>query len=55
MSKKLSPWCKSVKHALIDKDMSITELADELGMSRGHVSAVVNGRAYSQNTVKLMV
>lgn len=33
MSKKLSPWCKSVKHALIDKDMSITELADELGMS----------------------
>lgn len=54
MSKKLSPWCKSVKHALIDKDMSITELADELGMSRGHVSAVVNGRAYSQNTVKLI-
>lgn len=53
-SKKLSPWCKKTKIALIKKDMSITELADELGMSRGHVSAVINGRAYSQNTVKLI-
>lgn len=54
MVRKLSPWCKEVKIALIRKDMNITELADELGMSRGHVSAVVNGRAYSQNTVKLI-
>ena len=54
MSRKLSPWCKKVKIELILKDMTVTELADELGMSRGHVSAVVNGRAYSQNTVKLI-
>lgn len=54
MSRKLSPWCKKVKIELILKDMTVTELADELGMSRGHVSAVVNGRTYSQNTVKLI-
>lgn len=55
MSRKLSPWCKKVKKKLIDLDMTTTELAEVIGLSRGHVSAVVNGRSYSANTVKLMV
>ena len=51
MSRKLSPWCKKVKKKLIDLDMTTTELAEVIGLSRGHVSAVVNGRSYSANTV----
>lgn len=54
MSRKLSPWCKKVKKKLIDLDMTTTELAEVIGLSRGHVSAVVNGRSYSANTVKLI-
>ena len=46
MSRKLSPWCKKVKKKLIDLDMTTTELAEVIGLSRGHVSAVVNGRSY---------
>lgn len=54
MSRKLSHWCKKVKKKLIDLDMTTTELAEVIGLSRGHVSAVVNGRSYSANTVKLI-
>lgn len=54
MNRKLSPWCKKVKKRLIDLDMTVPELAEKIGLSRGHVSAVVNGRSYSQNTVKLI-
>ena len=39
MSRKLSPWCKKVKKKLIDLDMTTTELAEVIGLSRGHVSA----------------
>ena len=49
MSRKLSPWCKKVKKKLIDLDMTTTELAEVIGLS-----AVVNGRSYSANTVKLI-
>lgn len=27
MKKRLPPWCKLVKHTLIDKDMDVSELA----------------------------
>lgn len=54
MNRKLSPWCKQVKKRLIDLDMTVPELANQIGLSRGHVSAVVNGRSYSSNTVKLI-
>lgn len=54
MSRKLSPWCKKVKKKLIDLDMTTTELAEVIGLSRGHVSAVVNGRSYSASAVKLI-
>lgn len=48
----LSPWCKQVQCALINKDMTINDLAKELGKSRQYISAVVNGRTYAEPTVK---
>ena len=52
MKTKLSPWSKSVKKELIERDMSIKDVADELGMAREYVSAVINGRVYSESAVK---
>lgn len=52
MSKPLSPWSKRVKTALIEKDMSIGELATMIGKSRVYVSAIVNGRIYAEPTIK---
>ena len=40
-------WAKEAKKALIDKDMSITDLADALGMNRVYLSSVINGRVLS--------
>ena len=40
-------WAKEAKKALIDKDMTITDLADALGMNRVYLSSVINGRVLS--------
>ena len=42
MKRKLSPWCKEVKKTLIDRDMSVTELCGEVGMT-----TTINGRMYA--------
>ena len=52
MEKKLSPWCKEAKKALIDKDLEINELASALDMTRSYVSSILNGRVYSPVAVK---
>jgi len=52
MARILSPWCKQAKIRLIECDMSISELASKIGLSREYVSAVVNGRIYSEPTIK---
>ena len=44
MRRILIPWCKDVKKALIDKDMTVTDLAFEMKISREYVSGVINGR-----------
>ncbi|MCR5810007.1 MAG: helix-turn-helix domain-containing protein [Lachnospiraceae bacterium] len=44
MNRILSPWCKEVKKTLIDRDMTVTDLADRSEISRPYVSGVVNGR-----------
>lgn len=36
-------WGKEVKKVLIDKDMSVTDLANELGLTREYVSKILNG------------
>ena len=38
MQKKLSPWCKKAKIAMIQND-----LAEELGCSRCYLSSTLNG------------
>lgn len=52
MGKILSPWCKQAKKELIDRDMTVGELAQAIGKSREYTSAVVNGRIYSEPAVK---
>ena len=52
MAKALSPWCKQVKKELIDRDMTVGELAESIGKTREYISAVVNGRIYSEPAVK---
>ncbi len=52
MAKKLSPWCKNAKIALIQKDLSINDVARALGMNRSYVSTILNGRVYSPPAVK---
>ena len=52
MGKTLSPWCKEAKKELIDRDMTVGELAKLVGLSREYTSAIVNGRIYSEQAVK---
>lgn len=34
MGRKLSPWCKQVKIAMIQADMNMKDLAEKIGMTR---------------------
>ena len=43
MKRKLSPWCKEVKKAMIDRDMSIADLAAELNLSSAYITRIING------------
>lgn len=53
MKKRLPPWCKLVKHTLIDKDMDVSELATKTGLARPYLSSIINGRIYSQPAARL--
>ena len=44
MRKETSQWSKDVRKAMIDKDMTITQLAGGIGYSFAVVSSVINGR-----------
>lgn len=50
--RKLSEWCKKVTNELTNRDMRISDLANEIGRSRKYVSAVVHGRFYSEPSIK---
>lgn len=54
MKKVLSPWCKMVLKAMIDRDMTVADLAELVGYTREYTSAVVNGRIYSEPAVKVI-
>ena len=41
MQKKLSPWCKKAKIAMIQNDISVNDLAEELGCSRCYLSSTL--------------
>lgn len=49
---KLRPWCKRVKHEMIDRDINVKELAEDIGMARAYVSSVINGRVVSEPAIK---
>ena len=46
MERKLSPWSKEVKKAMIDHDMETIDLANKFGWTRQYTSAIINGRVY---------
>ncbi len=49
MPSRIKPhWYCDVKKALIDNNLTITKLADELGVCRVHASHVINGRGISK-------
>ncbi len=52
MRRKLSPWCKQVRIAMIERDMSVKMLATEAQLSKEYTSAVINGRVYSESAAK---
>ena len=52
MKRKLSPWCKEVKKAMIDRDMSIADLAAELNLSSAYVTRIINGTFILPETKK---
>lgn len=52
MKRKLSPWCKEVKKAMIDRDMSIADLAAELNLSSTYVTRIINGTFIIPETKK---
>lgn len=54
MARVLSPWCKQAKIRLVQLDMTVAELADKVGLTREYTSAIVNGRAYSEQAVKVI-
>lgn len=54
MEKKLTPWCENVKIAMIERELSVQDLADAIGMSRVYTSALINGRVQSEATMKLI-
>lgn len=46
--KPLPRWCKDAQKAMIDRDMTVIELAEKVGCTRQYVSAVLNARAQSE-------
>ena len=52
MGRKLSPWCKRVKIAMIQADMNMKDLAEKIGMTREYTSSIVNGRTLSESAIR---
>jgi DNA-binding transcriptional regulator GbsR (MarR family) len=45
---------KNIKKILLDEDLSITDLSQITGYSRGHLSAVIHGRFDSSRAKKVI-
>ncbi|MBD5469925.1 MAG: XRE family transcriptional regulator [Lachnospiraceae bacterium] len=46
MKRILSNWSKSIKHAMIDRDMDFNDIALRFNWTPQYVSALINGRIY---------
>lgn len=54
MEKKLTPWCENVKIAMIEREWSVQDLADAVGMSRVYISSIIHGRIRCEKTANLI-
>lgn len=52
MARPLPQWCKNVKIELVRRDMSISDLAKLVGLTKQYASGIVSGRNYSEAAVK---
>lgn len=52
MARPLPQWCKNVKIELIRRDMSVSDLAKLVGLTKEYTSGIVSGRNYSAAAVK---
>ena len=43
LKKNIPAWGKEVRKALIDREMTVEELAKEIGYSKGYVANNING------------
>ena len=50
--RKSDSWCKSVRIAMVKRGWSVLDLAKAAHMSKGHTSAVINGRVQSSQAVR---
>lgn len=53
MEQKTSQWSKDVRKALIDRDMTLKQLAERIGYCPTTVSTVINGR-YSKSSYQII-
>jgi lambda repressor-like predicted transcriptional regulator len=44
-------WCQAVKIELVKKNMSVTQLARDVGVSRDRLSLVVNGKMFNEDII----
>ncbi len=49
MKKPLSRWSKDVRKGLIEKEMTVAELAERIGYSQSVVASVVSDRRFNSN------
>lgn len=52
MEKVMSLWNKHAKCELINRDMTVDNLAEAIGKSREYTSAVINGRIKAEPAIK---
>lgn len=50
----MNKWCKEARKAMIDKELTISDLATRVKRNRVFVSSIINGRQISRPTIKLI-
>jgi len=51
MKIKYSNWSKSVKKAMIDRDMDMNDVAERMKWTPQYTSSIINGRTYQREAV----
>lgn len=46
-----SLWGKEARKKMVERDLSVTKLAQEIGLSRPYVSSVLTGRIFSVDAI----